>query len=203
MIPGDISWATKWEEAVCDLEFLASLPGHKYLVEGNHDYWLFSKRNPKKRWIMEYDNDISTMRIIHGDSHIVTVEDRRIALTGARGWSNQTIFDTDDEKIIKRELMQLQRSIDHARNHKFDQLVVMMHYPPTEQVLPDQEELAAQYDFELYDNRFWEKIVAENVDTVIFGHLHQTELPIRQYLDEIAVYSVAADLVDFDPIEIS
>lgn len=39
LIPGDISWAMHWAEALPDLTELASLPGKKVLLRGNHDYW--------------------------------------------------------------------------------------------------------------------------------------------------------------------
>ncbi|NMR85431.1 serine/threonine protein phosphatase, partial [Vibrio parahaemolyticus] len=39
LIPGDISWALKLEEAKKDLEKIDNLPGIKILIKGNHDYW--------------------------------------------------------------------------------------------------------------------------------------------------------------------
>ena len=39
LIPGDISWAMTLEKAMVDLEWIAHLPGTKYLIRGNHDYW--------------------------------------------------------------------------------------------------------------------------------------------------------------------
>ena len=34
-----MSWALRLEEAACDLQEIASLPGKKYMIRGNHDYW--------------------------------------------------------------------------------------------------------------------------------------------------------------------
>ena len=39
LIPGDISWAMKLEEATKDLNFFDGLKGKKILIRGNHDYW--------------------------------------------------------------------------------------------------------------------------------------------------------------------
>ena len=39
VIAGDISWATKLEEAKTDLSFINSLPGKKVFIKGNHDFW--------------------------------------------------------------------------------------------------------------------------------------------------------------------
>ena len=37
---GDLSWGMSLEEAKKDLEFLNSrLPGEKWILKGNHDYW--------------------------------------------------------------------------------------------------------------------------------------------------------------------
>ena len=39
LLPGDISWATRLEDAVPDLEWIDKLPGTKVMIRGNHDYW--------------------------------------------------------------------------------------------------------------------------------------------------------------------
>ena len=39
VVAGDISWGMTFEEAREDLLFLNSLPGHKIILKGNHDYW--------------------------------------------------------------------------------------------------------------------------------------------------------------------
>ena len=39
VVPGDLSWGISLEEALDDFRFLASYPGRKLLVKGNHDLW--------------------------------------------------------------------------------------------------------------------------------------------------------------------
>ena len=39
IVPGDISWGLKLEDAREDLLFLESLPGKKLIGKGNHDFW--------------------------------------------------------------------------------------------------------------------------------------------------------------------
>ena len=39
LLPGDFSWAMRMEEALPDFEQVASLPGRKVILRGNHDYW--------------------------------------------------------------------------------------------------------------------------------------------------------------------
>ena len=42
LIPGDISWGLRLEEAQADLDFIHALKGTKILLRGNHDYWFLS-----------------------------------------------------------------------------------------------------------------------------------------------------------------
>ncbi len=39
LLPGDISWALKINEAYYDLKRIDELPGKKIITKGNHDYW--------------------------------------------------------------------------------------------------------------------------------------------------------------------
>ena len=39
LLPGDLSWAMRLEEAIEDLDSIAALPGTKLILRGNHDYW--------------------------------------------------------------------------------------------------------------------------------------------------------------------
>jgi len=48
LVPGDLSWALKLEDAQPDLAWIAALPGEKVFVKGNHDYW-WSSLNKVRR----------------------------------------------------------------------------------------------------------------------------------------------------------
>lgn len=39
VIPGDISWAMNFREALPDFDFIHKLKGTKIISKGNHDYW--------------------------------------------------------------------------------------------------------------------------------------------------------------------
>src|SRR5665647_1795251 len=39
ILPGDVSWAMRLADAMKDLKWIASLPGQKVFVRGNHDLW--------------------------------------------------------------------------------------------------------------------------------------------------------------------
>ena len=50
---GDLSWGMSLEEAAEDFRFLASFPGKKLIVKGNHDYW-WSTAAKAKRFFAEH-----------------------------------------------------------------------------------------------------------------------------------------------------
>lgn len=39
LLPGDLSWGMRIDEAAADLDVIYSLLGRKILLGGNHDYW--------------------------------------------------------------------------------------------------------------------------------------------------------------------
>jgi len=80
LIAGDISWGMNLTEAAPDLDWIASLPGHKYLLRGNHDYWWTSVSKMRKA----YEGKLG---FLQNDSFSLTLEDGRVvALCGTRGW---------------------------------------------------------------------------------------------------------------------
>ena len=61
LIAGDISWAMKLEDAICDIREIDKLPGKKIFIRGNHDYWwksLTAIRNafPKDCFVIQNDS---------------------------------------------------------------------------------------------------------------------------------------------------
>ena len=48
VVPGDISWALKIDEAYNDLKRIESLPGKKIFLKGNHDLWWSSLNKIKE-----------------------------------------------------------------------------------------------------------------------------------------------------------
>ena len=79
LIPGDISWAMRLEDAVADLESIAQLPGRKVLIRGNHDYW----------W-----NSITRVRSVLPEGFTALQHDAadlgECVVCGTRGWSIPT-----------------------------------------------------------------------------------------------------------------
>ena len=75
LIPGDISWALRLEEAAFDLELLDKLPGKKVFIKGNHDYWWQSLNKINKL-------GFGSLYFIQNTSYIY----QGIGIAGSRGW---------------------------------------------------------------------------------------------------------------------
>ncbi|CAN5600755.1 metallophosphoesterase [soil metagenome] len=181
LVPGDISWALKLEEAMPDLDALAALPGRKLLLRGNHDYWwpaIGRLRATLPGGMDALQND--AMR--YGEAGVV--------VAGTRGWLSPggPDFSEGDEKIYRRELGRLRLSLEAARRLRRpdDRLLIMLHYPPT--------------NARLEPSGFTELIAAARPEAVVYGHLHGGEA--RRALGEVAgvpLHLVAGDALAFRP----
>lgn len=148
LVVGDISWATRMDEAMVDLDIIDNLPGKKYLIKGNHDYWWSTSAKLNKLY-----DDMTFM-----NTEFLVWE--HYAICGTRGWlcPNEVKFDESDEKIYKREAKRIELSIQKAKKAGFDKIIVMLHYPPTNE----------KFERSLFTDVF-EKY---KVQKVIYGHLH-------------------------------
>ena len=79
ILAGDISWAMSIEDTLDDFTFLHRLPGEKYLMKGNHDYW-WTTLSSMQRFLDK--NGLNTLHFLHNNA--VTVEG--VSLCGSRGW---------------------------------------------------------------------------------------------------------------------
>jgi len=181
LIPGDISWAMKLNEAYYDLEWISNLPGKKFLIRGNHDYWWasLSKMNTL------FDN------IFFLQNNYYLYED--YAICGTRGWicPNENKFDDHDRKIYKRELHRLKLSLDAAVNDGYNKFIVMTHYPPTN------EKLEKSGFVEIYEEY--------KVEKVIYGHLHDIDsfnAGLKGIRNGVEYILTSSDYLNFDPIKI-
>lgn len=182
IIPGDVSWALRLTEALPDLHWIAALPGQKLLVRGNHDYW----------W-----SGISKVRRVLPDGMYALQNDhhawRNWAICGSRGWTcpGEEWFDpARDEKIYRRELQRLELSLQSAVKAQFKQLIVALHYPPTN----------SRHE----PSGFTELFARYPVKKCVYGHLH-TEAratTLEGVWRGVEYYLVAADAVDFTPVQI-
>lgn len=149
VIPGDISWAMRLEDAAADFAFIDSLPGTKLIGKGNHDYWWCTM---KKMEEFLNKNEFGTIKFLFNNAY--SVDGYAVACT--RGW----FFDdkTDDvEKVLKREAGRLRTSIEAALKLE-GELRVFLHYPVVYdgKVCPEIFSVLKEYD----------------VKRCYFGHIH-------------------------------
>ncbi len=180
-IPGDISWAKSLEEFKPDVEFIHSLTGKKIFLAGNHDYWWGSTAA-----LNEMYEDMFFMKNTY-----VPFDD--FALCGTRGWlcPNDTFFTPHDKKIYLREAGRLERSLDRAVSAGFEKIIVMNHYPLTN----DKKE----------NSLFIDIIKKYPVERVIYGHLHGENSFYSSFqgvVDGIEFTLVSSDYLNFMPVKI-
>lgn len=151
IIPGDISWGLKLEEAGYDLRWIDSLPGRKVMIKGNHDLW----------WngITKLNRMYESITFLQNDFYYA----EGIFICGSRGWltPDNDEYGTDDEKIYRREMLRLRASLDKAAEFpecSGDRILGVLHYPPVSKPAAFS---GFQQIFEEY-----------GVKRVIYGHVH-------------------------------
>lgn len=179
VIPGDISWAMRLEQAEIDLSWIAELPGKKLLVRGNHDYW----------W-----QSVSRLRAVLPKGIYALQNDYfawgKWAVCGSRGWicpGEKQFNPESDQKIYLRELRRLERSLCSAVKDGHEFLIVALHYPP---VNSNHE-----------PSGFTALLGAYPVKICVYGHLHAVKNAnaITGVRNGVEYRLVAADAVDFCP----
>ncbi len=207
LIAGDISWAMHPEEAKLDLDWIASLPGTKVLIRGNHDYWWSSLSKVQK--ILPPS--------IHLIQNNVFIWNERIAVAGARLWDTRdygfkdhiiytplaTGIDSaplsdkekeaaikEEERIYARELQRLEMSLK-AIPEKASVRLAMTHYPPIgPHAIPSRaSQLLSKF----------------GVSHCVFGHLHNVNPnhpPPFGISEGVHYHLTAADYLNFVPLKI-
>lgn len=177
LVPGDISWAMKLEEAQPDLDAICAMPGKKILLRGNHDFW--------------WDSATKVRNVLHGDTHIIQndcLEVGEVVICGSRLWNfpMDTSFSQEDEKIFEREKGRLQMSLDCAKKVG-KPIIAMTHFPPLYE------------DFA--DTDFTEILSQAGVAQCVFGHLHGPQIKRLKLMDfdygGVLYNLVSADYLDF------
>ncbi len=137
VIPGDISWAMKLEEALPDLRFINDLPGQKLIGKGNHDFWWMTAQKMNRFFA---ENGLTTLHILNNNAYLV--EGR--VLCGTRGWfldekQQVAVGEVDYDKIVNREVIRLRLSLNEAVKIREVQaenggvlppISVFLHFPP-------------------------------------------------------------------------
>jgi predicted phosphohydrolase len=183
LIAGDISWAMNYDDVQDDIDKISSMPGHKVIIKGNHDYWWQSLT--KLRNILP-----AKMYAIQNDA--VKIDD--YVICGTRGWTcpGTNKFSADDEKIYKREAERLKLSMMKAEREREEntKLAVMMHFPP----FNDKQD----------ENLFTQQLEAIKPDIVIYGHLHGFGAisAFEGNLRGVEYKMTACDFINFMPIKL-
>lgn len=177
LVCGDTSWALRLEQARLDLEWLARRPGFKIVIRGNHDYWW--RRESTNRMQREAHDGVHLM---HGRA----IEVEGWWITGTRGWRVELEEDPDagDEKVMRRELMYLQRGLSEIPPEA-ERKLVMLHYPP--------------FDADLEPNEFADVLQAHRVKRLVYGHIH-TGFYLEGDVDGIDYRLVSVDHAHFRPV---
>lgn len=174
IIPGDISWALKLNDATYDLGRIHNLPGKKIILKGNHDYWWssLSKLNS-----LGYDS----LFFMQNNSFNY----KEYGIGGTRGWMSpdNDEFTTADEKIFTRELTRLRMSLEGLKEAK--RKIAIVHYPP--------------FNMDLSPNEFVHVMKEFGVETCLYGHLHSDghKYAVEGNVDGIDFHCVSSDFIDF------
>ena len=174
LLPGDLSWAMRLEEAREDLASIAELPGQKLLLRGNHDYWWSSigrvrRALPEGTWALQNDSVLIGGRLY----------------AGSRGWTIPTgDAEPEDVRIYERERLRLEMSLKNARAKDADApITAMMHYPPLTDELTGFSDILEAY----------------GVTDCVYGHLHGAGLygAVRGERRGVRYHQVSCDGLEF------
>lgn len=197
LLPGDICWAMRLEEAKADLAWIDQLPGTKVMIRGNHDYWWSSPKKMSQVFP-------PSIHFIHNSAF----HWNGVAIGGTRLWDtpeynfNEFVHfqanprarldekeGKESEAIFERELERLKMSLRQL-NPAAKVKVVMTHYPP----------IAA----DLRASRTSSILEEFGVQICVFGHLHniKKEIPLFGEARHVRYHLTSADYLDFRPLKL-
>lgn len=179
---GDLSWGMSLDEALPDFQFLDALPGTKYIVKGNHDYWWTTANKMLNFWA---EHGLTTLRLLHNNCAFYG----DVALCGTRGWFfDAAQAEAETDKVYRRELIRLECSLQAAGDAPTK--LAFLHYPPKYQgyICQDIVELLEKY----------------HVSQCFYGHLHgpSHKLAIQGPAGGVDYRLVSGDYLDFVPEKI-
>lgn len=197
-LSGDFAWGMRLGDVEPEFAWLGALPGRKVLVKGNHDYWWESlskvrRALPEGCYAVQNDSVVLDGIAFAGARGWV---DRRLSFpglcSGQEGGDGPALFgirgDEEDEKIYRRELERLEKSL-RSMPKECRARVALLHFPPAS---PSMEPTEVTRLLETY-----------GVDLAVFGHLHG---PCGGYENPygnrsgVEYYLVSADFVGFSPV---
>lgn len=179
IIPGDISWALKLEEAYEDFKYINDLPGTKIILKGNHDFYFTTVAKVEQFFKL---NHFDTIKILSTNSYFIDGYN----ICGSRMWGTTERENTDDNKIHKREYIRLKLSLDSISNENKDKpIIVATHFPP-------------------FRHEVMKLLQTYNVKKCVYGHLHgDGHYMVKQgVMDDVEYIMVSGDYTDFKLIKL-
>ena len=198
LIPGDISWAMKLDEAKADLDWIDARPGTKVFIRGNHDYWCAAPTKVRKALP-------SSMHLVWSDAFLW----KDVAICGTRLWDSPE-YDfgafiemrkpikeaakdkppEDHESVFKREVLRLEMALN-AMSKTAHLKIAMVHYPP----------IGANLEPSIVSNM----LEKAGVNICVFGHLHSVRPESKLFgtKNGIAYHFVACDWLGFKLLKIA
>ncbi len=182
VLPGDISWGMSLKEAAPDFKFIEQLPGQKIVIKGNHDYWWTTNKKMEDFFAAE---GCTSIKILHNNHYRYG----EYGICGTRGWVNMP-GETQDEKVLRREVQRLETSIRSALDEGLKP-IVFLHYPPI---------FATNFNYDILDVLYRYKI-----EECYYGHIHGKsahDLCVKNTYDGINFHLIAGDYLQFIPEKI-
>lgn len=180
VLAGDTSWGIDLNQAEADFRFLDQFPCRKLLLKGNHDYW-WTTVSKMKRFLDE--KGITTLDFLHNNCFFY----EEWALCGTRGWFLEENQKAPDAKVLNREVMRLETSLQAAQGGP---ILCFLHYPPLYQGYQCPEILSVLQKYP--------------VKACYYGHLHGPVIhrAIEEERAGIAFSLISADHLAFIPKKI-
>lgn len=180
ILAGDTSWAMNLADTKADFGFLQDLPGQKWMLKGNHDYWWTTVR---KMETFLAANGFDTLHILHNNACVVG----NTALCGTRGWPFDDVA-AQGEKLMAREAGRLRMSLQACG--EVEHRIAFLHYPPVYPGASAQELVAVLKEFGVQD--------------CYYGHLHGKSIRFAAQgnVDGICYHLISADGLKFCPYKL-
>lgn len=200
LLPGDISWAMRTEDAKPDLLWIDALPGTKVMIRGNHDFWWNSLKKVEE--ILP-----PSIHVIQNNVFIWN----DFAICGARLWDTneygfssfitykdnpkaKPLTETDEnheeaQRIFDRELSRLELSLKALPKDQRIR-IAMTHYPPIG------ADLGASKTSQLLEKY--------QIAACVFGHLHNVHRGALPFGTKggIRYMLTSCDYLDFTPLQV-
>lgn len=179
IVAGDIDWALHLEEAGETLDRLASWPGTKLLLRGNHDYWWSSKTTNRVRRALP-----PGLIALHNDSY--QAEGFNICAAKGSPVPGGMDWTANDAKLLNREVARLEMSL--CTRDPALPTIAALHYPPFYPAHPE--------------SPYRSLLEREGVEACVYGHLHGAGASAGPHgrIGPVLYRLVAADYVDFAPV---